>query len=107
MRMIVLAAVLALGGAGAAAAEDSGKSGKVHVVVCGKDGMAERALKREHGAVVWTTSAEVVDAVREGRGWSTPRCMSNLEHWRMADALRREDRTRQARAKAQRLLAQR
>lgn len=106
MRGVVLALGLAAMAAGAASAGEAAKA-KPHVVVCERDGMAERALRREHGAVVWTTSAEVLAAVRDGRGWSTPRCMSNLEHWRMGEQLRRTQHAEKARAKAQRLLASR
>lgn len=115
MRTVFLAAVLALSGAGGAAAGETAQQlaqrtdapSKPHVVICGKDGMAQRALKREHGAVVWTTSAEVLAAVREGQGWSTPRCISNLEYWRVGDQLRRARRAELARLRARQVLAQR
>lgn len=105
MRSLVLAAVLAFGGAGFAAAEGAGD--KPHVVVCAKDGMAERALKRDHGAVAWTTSAEVLAAVREARGWSTPRCISKLEHWRVTEELSRVQQAQGTRLKARQMLAAR
>lgn len=107
MRALVLAALAAVSTLGAAAAQEVRGASRPHVVVCERDGMAERALKREHGAVVWTTSAEVLAAVRAGRGWAAPRCISKLEHWRMDDQLRRGRSAEMARAKARQVLAQR
>jgi len=110
MRGLVLATVLAMAGAGVAVADAAMKPAKAerpHLVICDKDGMAQRALRREHGAVVWTNSAEVLAAVRAGQGWSTPRCISNLEYARVEDAVRRMQRAEAARSTAQRPLASR
>lgn len=109
MRRLVLAGVLALAGAGGSLAEEAAAPGaaKPHVAVCGRDGMAERALKREHGAAEWTTAAAVLAAVNEGRGWAAPRCMSKLEYWRLTQGLDRMRRAELARARAERVLARR
>jgi hypothetical protein len=105
MRAWVLGAVLAMAAGGSALAETAQKPS---VVICGRDGMTERALKREQGRVVWTTDAEVLEAVRTGRGWSEPRCISKLHHWRMSNSLEEQRRQQRAdQARTRQLLASR
>lgn len=99
--------ILALALLAAPAAQPSEAGGKPVVAVCERDGMAERQLRREHGRAEWTTAAEVLAAVRDGRGWARPRCISKLELWRVSDALERERKTARARSDARRVLASR
>jgi hypothetical protein len=101
MSGLVLALVLA--GSGAPAATEA----RPVVALCERDGMGERQLRREHGRADWTTSAEVLAAVRAGQGWARPRCISRLELWRAETALERGRKTARAQAEARRVLASR
>lgn len=105
MRSLVFAAVLSLCGGVAAAQEPA--SAKPSVVLCERDGMAERQLKREHGQVVWATASEVLAAAEAGEGWAAPRCMKKAEFRRMSNAVSRLALDRRARTEAQRVLARR
>jgi hypothetical protein len=102
MSGLILALVLAGSGAAPTPPEP-----RPVVALCERDGMAERQLRREHGRADWTTSAEVLAAVRAGRGWAQPRCISRLELWRAETALERERKTARAQAQARRVLASR
>jgi hypothetical protein len=100
------AGLAALGFAGAAAAQEPGKRVVVHL--CERGNYAEQALKREHGQAPFATAAEVLAATRgEAPRWSTPVCMSSLEHYRLDQALRREATERRERLRAVQLLARR
>jgi hypothetical protein len=108
MRGAIGAIVLAAcGGAAWAETPASAPATKPVVAVCDRDGMMERQLKREQGRADWTSAAEVLAAVREGRGWSDTRCLSKLDHWRVVNTVQRQEAAMRERIRAQRLLASR
>lgn len=94
---------------GQAAAEPRAAEWKRPVVhVCERGNFAEKMLKREHGAAPFATAAEVLRvADGEGQAWSTPRCMTELEHARLDAALRQRVEQRRAHSQAVQVLARR
>jgi hypothetical protein len=82
----VAAAVLAT--ASAAAAGEARKEAAKPVVYECDSKEAKRLVKREYGRVQFATSGEVMAVVRGQRAaFDGPRCMTQLESWRLDRAL--------------------
>ena len=57
------------------------------VYVCAADAATARSFQQRHGVrPVFVTAREVRQAAAAGERWATPRCMTEREHRRWADA---------------------
>ncbi len=57
------------------------------VLVCATDAATRRAFTREHGAApVFITAREALSLAPTDPAWSTPRCMTAVEHARYVSA---------------------
>lgn len=57
------------------------------VLVCATDAATRRAFTREHGAApVFITAREALSLQPSDPSWSTPRCMTAVEHARYVSA---------------------
>ncbi len=93
------AAFLAISGAAAAAGEARKSAEKPVVYECDSK-EAKRSVKREYGRVEFATSEQVMAVVRgEARSFDGPRCMTQLESWRLDRALAAMRAQRQAQRK--------
>jgi hypothetical protein len=71
-----------------AAAHEAAQSSTARpVLVCGTDAATRRAFTREHGAApVFITAREALALTPADPAWSTPRCMTAIEHARYVNA---------------------
>lgn len=71
-----------------AVAHDAAQSSTARpVLVCGTDAATRRAFTREHGAgPVFITAREALALQPSDPAWSTPRCMTSVEHARYVSA---------------------
>lgn len=79
--------------AGLASAGDVGqptaRSAARPVLICASDAATRRAFTREHGAApVFVTAREALSVRRSDPAWTTPRCMTSIEHARYREATR-------------------
>lgn len=80
-------AVSALSAVPAAAHEAEQASTARPVLVCATDAATRRAFTREHGAApVFITAREAMALRPSDPAWSTPRCMTAIEHARLVNA---------------------
>lgn len=91
--LLALAALAAAANlpAGLAMADDAGqpsaRTAARAVLICSTDAATRRAFAREHGtAPVFVTAREVLSVRASDPAWSTPRCMTAIEHARYRDA---------------------
>jgi hypothetical protein len=71
-----------------AAAHDNIQSSTARpVLVCATDAATRRAFTREHGAApVFITAREALALQPSDPSWTTPRCMTAIEHARFVNA---------------------
>lgn len=71
-----------------AAAHEAAQSSTARpVLVCASDAATRRAFTREHGAApVFITAREALSLTPADPSWSTPRCMTAIEHARYVSA---------------------
>jgi hypothetical protein len=70
-----------------AALETQQSSSARPVLVCASDAATRRAFTREHGAApVFITAREALSVQSSDPAWSTPRCMTPVEHARFVSA---------------------
>lgn len=83
----LVAAASALTAVPAAATEAAQSSTARPVLVCATDAATRRAFTREHGAApVFITAREALALTSSDPSWSTPRCMTAIEHARFVNA---------------------
>lgn len=81
------AAASALTAMPAAATEAAQSSTARPVLVCATDAATRRAFTREHGAApVFITARQALALTPSDPSWSTPRCMTAIEHARFVNA---------------------